>query len=90
MIFLAENLDEICYGENEYEGFKFISKEFIEINRWSHSYRVIFSYQDKFYECFPSYGNTEYQDTETFDSRDVECKEVFPKEKIIIVYEENL
>lgn len=75
--FLLEELDETPIVETV-----------LGKGRWTTQYRRVFKHEDKFYETFYSTGNTESQETYPYDDAydDIECKEVFPVEKTIIVY----
>ncbi len=84
MKFLAEDLIE--------EAHKTIEEEIVDQRRWVTVFRRVFEDNGKFYETLFERGSTEYQDSEPYEydkDKDgyVECKEVFPKEKTIIVYE---
>jgi hypothetical protein len=50
---------------------------------------MIFKFEDKLYKTSYSTGATEYQDEDPYEYEDdvIECPEVFPVEKTIIVYE---
>jgi len=50
---------------------------------------MVFETEGKFYETFYSVGATESQEERAYEYEpdDIECKEVFPVEKTIIVYE---
>lgn len=66
-----------------------ISDEIIEHSRWSVLHNIIFKYENKFWETQYSVGATENQDERPWEYDEVvECCEVRPVEKIIIVYEE--
>jgi hypothetical protein len=57
--------------------------------RWSLCYRMVFKHEDKFYVTRYSIGATESQDESPYEYEDdeIECKEVFPKEVTVTVYE---
>lgn len=83
MKFLAEDLQEEVYD---------VEDEVIDKRRWYTINRRVFKNEDKFFECFYKRGLTEIQEStwfEDYTDKDgyVECKEVFPIEKTIIVYE---
>lgn len=63
--------------------------ELIDERRWVNVYRMVFEYQGKFYETVYEQGKTENQWVELYenDPDEIECPEVFKKEKTIIVYE---
>lgn len=81
----------IYHDKPEFNGkpLKYICHEEGEKRRWSSTDRLVFSYDEKFYETWYESGNTEYQEYEPFENEpdEIECKEVFLKEKIIKVYE---
>jgi hypothetical protein len=70
------------------ESFKLIEDKITSNGRWSIHHTMIFEHNGKFYQTRYSVGATEYQDERPFqDSPDeVECDEVVPVEKTIIVY----
>ena len=69
--------------------FNTIERKITSIGRWSTHYRDIFEHEGKFYETKFSRGSTEQQDESPYqyDPDEIECKEVFPIEKTIIVYQ---
>lgn len=60
-----------------------------EGHRWVNVYRRVFEHDGKFYETIYERGKSESQDTSPYedDPDEIECDEVFKKEKTIIVYE---
>lgn len=72
----------------EMEG-KTISDEIIDTSRWSTFHRRVFEHEGKYYETMYSHGSTEQQDESPYEyeGEEIECKEVFKKEKTVIVYE---
>ena len=80
MLFLKEFLQE-DQGET-------IEDKIIGQSRWSTAHRRIFKFEGKFYETCYSHGSTECQDESPYEYEpdQIECKEVFPVEKTIIVY----
>ena len=72
----------------EFEGEEIESK-IIDTTRWSIVKRRIFKYEGKFYETIYCFGATESQDESPYEYEDdeIECPEVIPVEKTIIVYE---
>lgn len=66
-----------------------IVNEIVDTSRWSNIYNLVFKYDGKYYQTSYSVGATEIQDESPFEwSPDmIECKEVFPVEKTVIVYE---
>lgn len=75
--------------EEEIDGAEIIENEQIDNSRWSIISRLVFKYQGKFYATTYSRGATEMQDESPFEYEPdmIECKEVFPVEKTVIVYE---
>ena len=67
-----------------------ISGRVVDQGRWTTTYERIFKYKDKFYRTFFDRGSTEMQDCYPYEyeGNEIECKEVKPVEKLIIVYEE--
>lgn len=57
--------------------------------RWAIHYRRVFKHEDKFYATTYSIGATESQDIQPYEDDDVEieCPEVFPKYRMMVVYE---
>lgn len=88
MIFKKEFLQKLAWGYNLPDA-KVISDVVEDTGRWSIHYRMVFETGGKFYETFYSVGATENQEERAYeyDPDDIECKEVFPVEKTIIVYE---
>ena len=82
--------DFLKYIDNE-KNVDVISTELIDSSRWSLQYRRVFLYEDRFYETYFSRGATEQQDEHPYeyDEDEIECNEVFPIEKTIIVYEQK-
>ena len=72
----------------EFEGEE-IENKIIDTTRWSIVKRRIFKHEGKFYETIYSFGATECQDESPYeyDKDEIECPEVVPVEKTIIVYE---
>lgn len=71
------------------EGFELVSDDITDTTRWSVLHYVVFKFDGKFYATGYSEGATEYQDESPFEYEpdEIECKEVFPVEKTITVYE---
>jgi hypothetical protein len=59
--------------------------EIIEKRRWYIRNRMIFTHEDKFYECLYDVPATECQELD--HPNEYECKEVHPKAKVVTVYE---
>lgn len=65
-----------------------IKDDVYDHTRWSVIHELIFKFEEKIYRTTYSVGATEYQDEGPWDYVDmVECIEVKPVEKTIIVYE---
>lgn len=93
MKFAKENLRDLVI-QNDFDGyddFKVIERKLIGNSRWTINYQMIFKFAGKFYRTTYSLGATEYQDERPYEYEDgmIECPEVFPIEKTIIVYEEQ-
>lgn len=69
--------------------FEEVQDEIIGISRWAVHRRKIFIHNGKFYETIYRVGSTENQKERPYEYAldEIECKEVFPKEKIITIYE---
>lgn len=89
MKFKTEILAELAYDESEYEGLTWISSEIISVGSWRSCHRLVFKFEDKFYTTPYKRGFIGEWDVEPFEGHgdEVECKEVFPVTKTIIVYE---
>jgi hypothetical protein len=93
MKFSKEDLTELVYGGAVVGNLLTIKKDGDgDKHRWYTIYDLIFMdvTTDKFYMTHYKVGNTEYQEAEPFDDYsedEIECKEVFKKEKVITVYE---
>lgn len=81
------------YLENElglpYENDNVLIDEEMYHGRWSISRRIVFQAEGKYFETFYNVPNTEFQECERWDYDDyenhqIECWEVFPKEKTTI------
>lgn len=66
-----------------------IENRMVDTSRWSVHYDLVFKFGDKFYRTHYSRGATENQDESPFEYEldEIECEEVSPKEKTIVVYE---
>ena len=87
MIFKKEWLqDNVAYSSI---GDVVIEKEIVDNRRWSIVYACVFKHEGKFYRTSYSRGATEQQAESPYEYEleDIDCKEVFPVEKKIIVYE---
>jgi len=78
------NKDDLRFEKHETVYDKIIGK-----GRWSVHYERVFKHDGKFYATTYQMGATEGQDERPYeyDDDEVECKEVFPVEKTITVYE---
>lgn len=87
MKFPKETLRELLW--DKVDGFEVVEDKITDTSRWSIHYRLVFKHDGKFYATSYSVGATESQDESPFEYEpdEVECKEVFPVEKILIVYE---
>lgn len=67
-----------------------VEDKLVDHDRWSMTKRRIFRHDGKFYETHYTVGATEYQEQRPYEGDDdeIECPEVFPVEKTIIVYEQ--
>ena len=62
--------------------------EIIGHSRWSVEHKIIFDYNDKFYQTTYSIGATEMQEERSWENEEeVECQEVRQVDKIIKVWE---
>ena len=86
-LFKREMLQELTDGFGDEA--EIIKDEVIEHTRWSVVHELIFKKDDKFYVSHYSIGATENQDESAYeyDDAEIECTEVFPVEKTVIVYE---
>ena len=66
-----------------------IQEKIVDQRRWTTVYKRVFKYEDKFYVTTYESGSTEQQDTQPYeyDPDEIECDEVKPVEKTVIVYE---
>lgn len=64
--------------------------EIVGKSRWSIEHRRVFRHEGKFYETHYSRGATESQDERAYehDDDEIECPEVFAREKTVTVYEQ--
>ncbi|QQG33851.1 hypothetical protein ZPAH1_orf00089 [Aeromonas phage ZPAH1] len=87
------NLEAGDYGFEVPTIVKSVEKEIVDTSRWSTFYDQVFSVtQDgvtKFYRTGWSEGSTECQDESPYEYEpdEIDCPEVFPVEKTVIVYE---
>lgn len=85
MKFKKEYLQDLVYDEVD----GVIKDQITDTSRWSTHHEMVFKYEDRYYKTYYSVGSTEQQEESPFeyDDDEIECKEVFPIEKTIIVYE---
>jgi hypothetical protein len=71
------------------ESYEIIETEMTGQRRWVTEYTQVFKYKDKYYETFFDVGSTENCDTRPYEYEgdEVDCEEVVPVERTIIVYE---
>lgn len=81
MLFSKESL-----REEEHET---VYDKIVDTTRWSICYERVFKHDGKFYMTDYSVGATENQDEHPYEYEGdmIECKEVFPVEKTVTVYE---
>lgn len=89
MKFTKEFLQGLAWDDYDEEEVKIVQSELIDTTRWSLVYEMVFKKDGKYYKTSYSTGATESQDESPYEYEDdeIECREVFPKEKTIIVYE---
>lgn len=69
---------------------KLISNKITDMSRWSIHHEIIFRYENKLYKAYYSTAATELQQEYPWEYEDVvECIEVIPIEKTIIIYEDK-
>lgn len=74
----------------EYDGYKLVYSNIVDTTRWSNVYEMVFEYDNKYYMTSYSVGATECQDEGPyeFEPDEIECIEVYPREKTVVVYEQ--
>lgn len=79
--FLLDLLDD--------DGDPTVYDKIIDTSRWSIHYERVFKHDGKFYRTYYSVGATESQDESPYEYEPdmIECGEVKPVEKVVIVYE---
>ena len=89
MLFKKEFLLDLLECPTSVEDTKIINNEIVDHGRWSITNKMIFQHKDKFYVTTYKYGATECQDESPYEYEkdEIECKEVFPVQKTITVYE---
>ena len=88
-LFPKEHLQEMVWGD-PFDGYEIIENEMTDSSRWSLHYWLVFHYEDKYYGVSYSRGATEQQDERPFEYEkdEVACVRLYPREKVITVYEE--
>jgi len=86
---LAYDYPEEGVTDQQLEQFSVMEQELIDTSRWSHIYTMVFEFAGKYYESSYSIGATEQQDESAYeyDPDLIECREVKPVERTVIVYE---
>jgi len=89
MKFRGEWLRRLVWHESMDESeAKIVHTEICDTTRWSIVHRIVFEFNQKFYESYYSVGATENQDESPYEFEDeVDCPEVEPVEKTVVVYE---
>lgn len=84
MKFSREFLRDILYASDVS-----VEDRIVGHSRWSVQHRQVFRHDGKLYETHYSVGATESQDERPYqyDGKEIECAEVWPVEKTVIVYE---
>ena len=79
---------DFMVGVLDHEHGKIIEDEVVETTRGSIVNRLVFEYEDQFYETIYSYGATEYQDESPFeyDPDMINCTVVEPVEVTVTQY----
>lgn len=87
MKFKKETLQDLV--GDAVDGYEIIYDKIDGNSRWSIIHEMVFKFDGKFYMTSYSVGATECQDESPyeFDDDEIECKEVFQKQKTITVYE---
>jgi len=91
MIFSKQTLRDILWDNPD--DYKTISDKMVDHSRWSVIHELIFQIVStgKYYRTEYSVGATESQDERPWQYEDdeIECDEVVPVEKVVIVYEKQ-
>ena len=89
MKFKKEFLQALAWDDYDEAEVELIQNEMVDTSRWSIHYESVFRYKDNFYKTSYSVGATESQDESPYEYEgdEIECKQVFPVEKVITVYE---
>jgi hypothetical protein len=89
MKFSKQTLIELL-NEDHDETFEIVQTEMTGQRRWVTEYTTVFKYDGKYYVTYYDMGSTENCDTRPYDydGDEIECAEVVPVEKTIIVYKE--
>jgi hypothetical protein len=88
MKFDKETLIELAHEDHDTE-YEIIETKMTGQRRWVTEYTQVFKYKDKYYVTYFDLGSTENCDTRPYeyDSDAIDCEEVVPVERTIIVYE---
>ena len=88
MKFKKETLQAMVFGDLE-DGYEVVEDKITSHGRWSVYHTMIFKLNDRLFSTDYSTGATESQDELPYQyaSDEIECPEVSPVEKTIIVYE---
>ena len=87
MEFKKELLHDLVWDDSD--ALETVLDEIVDTSRWSVHHKLVFAFGGKFFRTHYSVGATEQQDERPFeyDPDMIECEEVFPHERTIIVYE---
>lgn len=87
MKFKKEFLRELLWDDAD--GAEKVYDEITDTSRWSIHHWMVFKFNGKYYGTSYSVGATECQEEQPFeyDPEEIDCSELIPVEKKIIVYE---
>lgn len=89
-VFIPADLANELRYEDEVDDWRVVQRETVGQKRWESVEQAIIQCcscnDDRFFELIWFAGLTEYQETQDFEEP-VRLKEVFPKEKTVVVYE---
>ncbi len=88
MKFAREDLKELAWRYVTDSGLSVVTRDIYDHTRWSVHYRMVFKFQERYFETHYSTGATETQDEYPYDycPDQIECQEVVPQEKTVIEY----
>lgn len=88
MKFSKPFLVDLAWEDYDDKVVELISTKLVDTTRWGVVYDQIFKFEDKFYSTSYRVGATEIQDESPYEWEDdeIDCVEVVPTEKTIIVY----